>query len=223
MPSMYVWMPSMYVCLLSVYVCLGKLVLLRTRSDSLRNTCSIWRLIQFFEICEGGYFWRSHTCIHTYEVKANCGHFKFSRWRRRNASMAARELRKSFCGQIVQPPVYVCMSSICVYMPSMYAWTPTMYVCMHAKNVCMDAKHVCMFTERVCMFEGNRAPEDEVRFLRKTFSIWRLIYFFEICEGRYFWRSHTRIHIFEVKANCGHFKFMYVKLVCIYAKHVCMD
>ena len=39
------------------------------------------------------------------------------------------------------------------------------------KHVCMDAKHVCMFAERVCMFGENRAPEDEVRFLTKTFSI----------------------------------------------------
>ena len=44
------------------------------------------------------------------------------------------------------------------------------------KHVCMDAKHVCMFAERVCMFGENRAPEDEVRFLTKTFSI--LIHFF---------------------------------------------
>ena len=116
--------------------------------------------MQFFEICEGGYFWRPHTCIHTYEVKANCGHFKFSRWRRRNASMAARELRKSFCGQIVQPPVYVCMSSMYVYMPSMYAWTPSMYVCMHAKNVCMPrmyvwtpSMYVCLLSVYVCLRE----------------------------------------------------------------------
>ena len=66
MPSMYVWMPSMHACLLSVYVCLGKIVLQRTRSDSLRNTCSIWRLIQFFEICEGGYFCGAHTYILTH-------------------------------------------------------------------------------------------------------------------------------------------------------------
>ena len=90
--------------------------------------------------------------------------------------MAARELRKSFCGQIVQPPVYVCMSSMCIYakhvcMDSKHVCMYACQECMYAKNVCMDAKHVCMFTERVCMFEGNRAPEDEVRFLRKTFSI----------------------------------------------------
>ena len=90
--------------------------------------------------------------------------------------MAARELRKSFCGQIVQPPVHVCMYVKHVYIcqACMHGLQACMYACqecMYAKNVCMDAKHVCMFTERVCMFEGNRAPEDEVRFLRKTFSI----------------------------------------------------
>ena len=50
-------MPSIYVCLLSVYVCWGKIVLQRTRSDSLRKLSVFDVLNNFFKICEGGYFW----------------------------------------------------------------------------------------------------------------------------------------------------------------------
>ena len=72
------------------------------------------------------------------------------------------------------PFMYVCQACMYICQACMHGLQACMYACqecMYAKNVCMDAKHVCMFTERVCMFEGNRAPEDEVRFLRKTFSI----------------------------------------------------
>ena len=47
-----------YVCM---YVCMfetSQRVCLRGGSDSLRKTFSIERLIQFFEFCEGGYFWK---------------------------------------------------------------------------------------------------------------------------------------------------------------------
>ena len=38
-------------------------------------------------------------------------------------------------------------------------------------NLFAREAHLCMFAERVCMIGENRVPEDEVRFLTKTFSI----------------------------------------------------
>ena len=39
-------------------------------------------------------------------------------------------------------------------------------------NLFAREAHLCMFTERACMIGENRAPENKVRFLMKTFSIW---------------------------------------------------
>ena len=140
--SQYVCMyVCMYVCLLSVYVWLGKIVLQRTRSDSLWKRSVFDVLNYFFEIWEGG---------------ASGGP------RKRHVRMFAK---------------YVCLSCMYVCLPSLYVCLPSWYVCVYAS---------------VRMSEKNNAPEDEVRFLGKTFSIWCLIRFFEICEGGYFWRPrHT--------------------------------
>ena len=56
----------MYVCMFET----SQRVCLRGWSDSLRKTFSIERLIQFFEFCDGGYFWKpkSHPSMYVCNV-----------------------------------------------------------------------------------------------------------------------------------------------------------
>ena len=121
-----------YVCLgcLSMYVCLQACLygcMFETRNyhpgvgpDSLRKMFSIWTTIQFFEICEGGYFRSPQTYIQTlhyygYEPTIN----------------------------ILDPSVErVCSMYVCMYVCLKH---PSMLVCLKSLNVHLVCMYACMY------------------------------------------------------------------------------
>ena len=138
---MYVWgsWACMYVCLSQTY----KICLFRRVSNSSRKTFSIWSPIQFFEICEGGYFQEPSEAPNMYvcmfELQTYPKHVCMYVWQ-------------------AQASMYVCLrpsEHVCMYVPGSWA---CMYVCLRllSKYVCMSqaTERVCMLcAERVCMFQ----------------------------------------------------------------------
>ena len=138
---MYVWgsWACMSVCLSQTY----KICLFRRVSNSSRKTFSIWSPIQFFEICEGGYFQEPSEAPNMYvcmfELQTYPKHVCMYVWQ-------------------AQASMYVCLrpsEHVCMYVPGSWA---CMYVCLRllSKYVCMSqaTERVCMLcAERVCMFQ----------------------------------------------------------------------
>ena len=172
----------MYVCMYVFMSVWGESMFQKTRSDSVRKPFSIWRLTQFFEICEGGYFWRPQTYILTYirtvtriqiaptsNLKAE-GREKRA-WQRPRASRRARTTMGQTCYEYrcsSTPPRRGCIRQACMYVRQarMYVCRAGMYVCMY---VCQAGMYVC----QACMYvwEKDRALETRSESLRKPFSI----------------------------------------------------
>ena len=164
-PSMHVCLKSlsvhacltpvnMYVCLgcLSMYVCLQACLyacMFETLNhhpgvgpDSLRKMFSIWTTMQFFEICEGGYFWSPQTYIQTlhyygYEPTINILEPSVERVSSMYVCMYV---------YLKHPNMLVCLKSLSVYV----CLTPVnMHVCLGCLSmyVCLQA---CLYG---CMFE----------------------------------------------------------------------
>ena len=91
----------------------------RAESDSSRKTFSIERFIQFFEICEGGYFWRPQTIMY----------------------VCLSEVSNHVC--MFKTVNHVCMFktsvNVCMYVSKHVCMFPIMYVCMY---VCMYVSNI---------------------------------------------------------------------------------